>query len=609
MVPDIAIKGRSFKGAFAYYLHDKRQEGETARMTAERVAWTETRNLATDGPETAKRIMIATASQADELKKAAGVKNTGRKSNQHVYAYSLAWHPDEAGNLDRAEMVRAVDASLKALEADHLQAVLVCHQDQKHPHVHVILNRVDPATGKMHGFSNDREKLSAWAAAYERERGQIVTPKRQEKHPEQERAAPAFEKAAKPAQERPADPPAQKPRLGSEGSLLKDLSDAQKVRHKQEWADLAARNKAKREAVYSDHGRTIAAAIEQHKTATRPAWSVYFKAARMSEQAFFAREQSIVGKLQNAIAATPLGVRGSLSTLFGNVLSASSREAAFRAAQETSRGHFAQTVKSRLDGEIAALRQQRGAALAAQRQTYNAERAALIVRQDSEKAKMREAWRQVYERKGKDPRYLADRARKEALERQTAWKQQREAEKATRAANQPRTAYQGRPPLSAETIRKGVERKEQRAQNARRTMEQKPVEKDFDKARQLSIATPTPAPVKQQALTMPAPQPTPAGVPTPPARTVQEVPKVDRAAEWAKTAQGRAELAKTNPTPAPARDFAKSAAPATPAQAPTEPKPMSRAEYWNAQAKAKSADREQAPERDRSKDRDFDRER
>ena len=48
MIPDIAKRGASFKGALAYYLHDKKLEGEHERFTSERVAWTETRNRARD---------------------------------------------------------------------------------------------------------------------------------------------------------------------------------------------------------------------------------------------------------------------------------------------------------------------------------------------------------------------------------------------------------------------------------------------------------------------------------------------------------------------------------------------------------------------------------
>jgi len=62
----LAAQGHSFKGAMAYYLHDKRQDGQdTPRQTAERVDWTETRNLPTDGAHTATRVMIATAKNAD----------------------------------------------------------------------------------------------------------------------------------------------------------------------------------------------------------------------------------------------------------------------------------------------------------------------------------------------------------------------------------------------------------------------------------------------------------------------------------------------------------------------------------------------------------------
>ena len=100
MIPDIAKRGASFKGALAYYLHDKKLEGERERFTSERVAWTETRNLATNNPEMAGKVMAATAMDADRLKRDAGVRNTGRKSDQSVYAYTLSWHPAPACTCD-----------------------------------------------------------------------------------------------------------------------------------------------------------------------------------------------------------------------------------------------------------------------------------------------------------------------------------------------------------------------------------------------------------------------------------------------------------------------------------------------------------------------------
>ena len=55
--------------------------------------------------------------------------------------------------------------------------------------MHCIVNRVDPADGRMAMPSKDRERLSQWAHGYERERGPLLTPKRVERYgPEAERA-------------------------------------------------------------------------------------------------------------------------------------------------------------------------------------------------------------------------------------------------------------------------------------------------------------------------------------------------------------------------------------------------------------------------------------
>ena len=107
MVPNVAKAGTSFKGAGLYYLHDKRQDDESERLTSERVAWTHVRNMPVQDPELGLRIMAATALDQQRLKEEAGIKATGRKSANSVYAYSLAWHPEEHGRIDRDEMMKA----------------------------------------------------------------------------------------------------------------------------------------------------------------------------------------------------------------------------------------------------------------------------------------------------------------------------------------------------------------------------------------------------------------------------------------------------------------------------------------------------------------------
>jgi len=110
MVPKLHPKGSSFKGAAAYLLHDKGRAS-----SAERLAWVETRNLATNEPEVAWRVMAATAMDQARLKEAAGIKKTGRKSKKSVLHFSLSWHEEEGELLSREEMLRAASGAIAAL--------------------------------------------------------------------------------------------------------------------------------------------------------------------------------------------------------------------------------------------------------------------------------------------------------------------------------------------------------------------------------------------------------------------------------------------------------------------------------------------------------------
>ena len=73
MIPRVAKPGRSFKGAGLYYLHDK------GASTKERVLFSHTENLPTRDPDKAIACMAWTAMNADQIKRRAGEKATGRK--------------------------------------------------------------------------------------------------------------------------------------------------------------------------------------------------------------------------------------------------------------------------------------------------------------------------------------------------------------------------------------------------------------------------------------------------------------------------------------------------------------------------------------------------
>ncbi|KIT14717.1 relaxase/mobilization nuclease domain-containing protein [Jannaschia aquimarina] len=171
MVPKVTSAGRSFKGAARYYLHDKKA------ATAERVAFAETLNLPTDDAQRAVAHMVDTATHAERLKLAAGIKG-GRPLQKPVYTFALTWHPDEAPT--RAEQMEAVRESLDVLGMADRQAVVVSHNDTGHPHVHVMVNRICPETGRAASNSKDHLKLSRWAEDYERRRGRIHCAKRVE---------------------------------------------------------------------------------------------------------------------------------------------------------------------------------------------------------------------------------------------------------------------------------------------------------------------------------------------------------------------------------------------------------------------------------------------
>ncbi|MDL5051499.1 relaxase/mobilization nuclease domain-containing protein [Oscillatoria amoena NRMC-F 0135] len=171
MVPRIAQRGHSFKGAGQYYLHDKQAD------TNGRVLWTHTLNLPTQDPEKALKWMAYTAMNASRLKKQAGVASTGRKSKAgEVYCFSLAWHPGQ--NPDKETVLNSALETLGLLNLHEHEAMLVAHGDTPHSHVHVICNLVHPENGKTAVPSYDRLTLSQWAENLERNDGEILCEQR-----------------------------------------------------------------------------------------------------------------------------------------------------------------------------------------------------------------------------------------------------------------------------------------------------------------------------------------------------------------------------------------------------------------------------------------------
>jgi hypothetical protein len=179
MIVKILSRGKSFKGLATYLTHDPDAK------TAERVSWTHTLNLANDHVPSAVDEMLKTARNAELLKQEAGIRAGGRATENSVKHLSLSWAPDE--NPTREHMIETAEDFLRHMKWQEHQALLVAHED-KHPHVHVMLNVVHPETGLRLNDDFERRRAQAWALDYEREQGRIYCEQRLQNVEEREDA-------------------------------------------------------------------------------------------------------------------------------------------------------------------------------------------------------------------------------------------------------------------------------------------------------------------------------------------------------------------------------------------------------------------------------------
>lgn len=155
MIGKIPKAGRGFKGIVRYLLQGPKHPAPPNGRTPERhngpsderpnatqperqhakhnrVLWAETRNLLTQNPEQALRIMRATA-------------NRSARCKAPVYHFVVSWTPEENPSTDVMKSV--VEATCRDMELTDHQAIIVAHDDTRHRHVHVVVNRIHPETG------------------------------------------------------------------------------------------------------------------------------------------------------------------------------------------------------------------------------------------------------------------------------------------------------------------------------------------------------------------------------------------------------------------------------------------------------------------------------
>lgn len=172
--------GSSFKGAGLYYLHDKKREGEQERLTTERVAWTHARNTLHDAPEAVLSEMRQTAFDQQQLKMLSGNRIDGRPTDKPVMTLALSWHPSQKPTQE--QMIQAGEGYLRHMGWQDHQALFVAHKDTEHPHIHLIVNTVNPETGMALDASWTKNRSHQWALKYEREQGQVLCAAREGKY-------------------------------------------------------------------------------------------------------------------------------------------------------------------------------------------------------------------------------------------------------------------------------------------------------------------------------------------------------------------------------------------------------------------------------------------
>ena len=432
MTPKI-LHGRSFKGAAAYLLHDVKD-----RAAASRVAWTMTRNLATQNPDTAWRAMAAIAMDSTRLKKKAGIKTTGRKQTNVVKHLVLSWHPDEKDTLTREDMEAAIDGALAAIGAQDRQALVIAHNDTKHPHVHILINRV-LENGTLLPDSYEWNNLQEWALQYQRDRKQSYCPQRElnaeararNEHTKYRKTPRRVVELSALAAASANDNPSRRELLVKEHvDLARQLAaktHALRDRHRHAWNDLQKSEQAKRSSIRSQARKAQADTRRRIAEAFKPQWAALKAAETADRSKFVESEKSTLGKLSNVFRNLQIGrsaingpKRSVLTQLWNGVLSSAEREAMFEQQIAKRRAALELATKKSIRAALAPIVARAKEALSNAAQTYDKARTDLAFVQNGERAQQRAAWNSLINKREADYAELSASVERAAAFNQTA---------------------------------------------------------------------------------------------------------------------------------------------------------------------------------------------
>lgn len=318
MIVRIQASGGSFRGAGQYYLHDKQRDAGLSDAaldkslkpsSAGRVWFTETRNCMNNDPFRALDEMWGVADDQAYLKMQAGVKRGGRICEDAVKTLSLSWHKDDQPTPEH--MIESADAFMKHMGWDAHQAVLVGHNDTEHRHIHIILNRVNPDSGRTLDDFREQKRAQEWALQYERSQDQVrceqreINAARQTEKSDERQSSDAKEHKAE-ASAQPSIGAAANDHLPHNVIMIgrpheQAFAAEERVRASQEQserAELKADQRAEREAFFK-HGKDLFkaarhAAYDEVRKDFKAEWQEYYKDEKAAQLAAEAWSQTAV---------------------------------------------------------------------------------------------------------------------------------------------------------------------------------------------------------------------------------------------------------------------------------------------------------------------------
>ncbi|MEQ1715214.1 MAG: relaxase/mobilization nuclease domain-containing protein [Hyphomicrobium sp.] len=128
--------------ALAHYL----VHGKSGKPSPDRVAWVFGHNLPDADPTHAAKLMTATAQLSARTQNAA-------------YHMMISWGERERPTPEAMQDIARQTLTLAGL--DEHQALVMGHGDTPHRHLHMLINRVHPTTGKAWATSHDYARLDA----------------------------------------------------------------------------------------------------------------------------------------------------------------------------------------------------------------------------------------------------------------------------------------------------------------------------------------------------------------------------------------------------------------------------------------------------------------